>query len=1101
MKRKWLSMLLALCLVVGMIPVAASAADDNVAQVGNNTYATVAEAVQAVIDSDTQTGTVTLLQSTSGGGIGLFNSKGAEGVDLTIDLGGFTYTCTDPAVGSIGTESQGFHFEKGNTVTLKNGTINVSSDSKKTQMLIQNYCDLTLEDLTLNGSAVTQYIISSNYGDMKMRNVNIAGTHSNLVGIDLMHWLGTGYADQPPTITIENTSDNVIDGSIDVYCYGTGSDTCESKPTLSISGGAFSADVSKYTAEGYTVVEDGEGHYVVQTLDATNAVAQVGESYYKTLAEAVNTANDGETVTLLKTTTGNGQILISDGRKLTLNMNGFDIGFAKNGHINIKHGALDIIGSGKLYEEQPYFAPIMLYGSETDQADYTTVTVGKDVTLQGWSGLFIDYNNAKKAYGVKATVYGTLNSVKDIEGAGGHALYLQGMITDTTGNVPEIVLDGATLNTEDGNGMYLAGYAKTTITDSTIISNSEGSTGIEIRAGELEITNSTIIGGSGAYTGAPNGNGSTSFNVALAVAQHTTKLPIKVTVHSGTFSANAAFIQANPEKNEQDAIDKVSVNIEEGNFNGLVYSENKTGFITSGYFTSDPSEYLAGNKIAVESDKAEYNYMVSEITETPAEVVNAAPEANVSETITSDADKTAAQEIQSALTAEMVTGDGLTAAANSIANENTVTADEEVLKNLNGAIGDGAGDEASADNTKIVIQPYMDIAIEKVDTVAKTVTLDITPMYRTVATTANLEENGQIVLVKDGDSENVNAVQIGQSKPLTITKPVDITLTLPSGFTTEGSTVYIQHKGYEYTATVNSSSEITFTNPHGFSEFTFSTQSQAVAKINGTSYTTLQAAVDAVKNGETITLLKNDLSATVSKAVTFKVASEGGEYTATFTAGNGYVLTDDGNGNYVVTYAGGGGSATEEPTFPFEDVSENAWYYDAVKYVYENSIMAGTGDVTFDPEVKLTRAMAVQILYNLEGKPEVTTTSTFTDLDAGAWYIDAVNWASANGVVAGMGDNTFAPDINVSREQFAQMMYNYATYKKYDVSKSGDLTQFPDNGSVSSWATTAMSWANGNGLINGTELSNGSVVLDPQGTAIRAQAASILMNFDKNLVK
>lgn len=154
---------------------------------------------------------------------------------------------------------------------------------------------------------------------------------------------------------------------------------------------------------------------------------------------------------------------------------------------------------------------------------------------KGGLALFVDYNEAQKAYGVKATVYGTLNSVPDYTGAGGHAFYINGTIKDTDGNVPEFILDGATLNTEDGNGMYLAGYAKTTITDSTIISNSEDMHRYEIRAGELEITNSTIIGGNGEYTGAPNGNGSTSFNVALAVTQHTTSCPLKllsIAVHS-----------------------------------------------------------------------------------------------------------------------------------------------------------------------------------------------------------------------------------------------------------------------------------------------------------------------------------------------------------------------------------------------------------------------------------------------------------------------------------------------------------------------------------------------------------------------------------------
>ena len=97
-----------------------------------------------------------------------------------------------------------------------------------------------------------------------------------------------------------------------------------------------------------------------------------------------------------------------------------------------------------------------------------------------------------------------------------------------------------------------------------------------------------------------------------------------------------------------------------------------------------------------------------------------------------------------------------------------------------------------------------------------------------------------------------------------------------------------------------------------------------------------------------------------------------------------------------------------------------------------------------------------------------------------------------------MGENQFAPNAKVTREQFAQMMYNYAKYKKYDLTKTGDLSKFPDDGSVSDWAETAMSWANGNGLINGHEDSG---LIDPAGNTIRGQAASIIMNFDKNVVK
>ncbi len=234
--------------------------------------------------------------------------------------------------------------------------------------------------------------------------------------------------------------------------------------------------------------------------------------------------------------------------------------------------------------------------------------------------------------------------------------------------------------------------------------------------------------------------------------------------------------------------------------------------------------------------------------------------------------------------------------------------------------------------------------------------------------------------------------------------------------------------------------------------------------------------------------------------LTFDVA---GTYTATFqlvdTKNENAVL---GSGSFTITVntPGGGGTPTEpeEPTWPFTDVTEgDDWFYDAVAYVYENGIMAGTDETTFEPTMELNRAMAAQLFYNLEGKPAVTGDSTFTDVTSGHWAVDAITWAAENEVVAGIGEGLYDPDSNVTREQFAQMLYNYAKYKGYDLTATGDLTQFPDAGSISSWAETALSWANGNDLINGHE--NGTI--DPKGSTIRAQAASIMANFDQNVAK
>ena len=178
---------------------------------------------------------------------------------------------------------------------------------------------------------------------------------------------------------------------------------------------------------------------------------------------------------------------------------------------------------------------------------------------------------------------------------------------------------------------------------------------------------------------------------------------------------------------------------------------------------------------------------------------------------------------------------------------------------------------------------------------------------------------------------------------------------------------------------------------------------------------------------------------------------------------------------------------------PFTDVAQGAWYESAVGYAYTHDIMEGTSDTTFVPDKSLTRAEAVQVLYNLEGQPTVSNRSTFPDL-VHDWYKPAIAWAEQTGVVDGYEDGTFRPDQPVTRQEFAQMLYNYAKYKDYDLPAEGDLSTFPDGNKVQEWAVPAMSWANGNQLINGHD----DGTLEPGGTATRAQAASILTRFDQN---
>lgn len=178
---------------------------------------------------------------------------------------------------------------------------------------------------------------------------------------------------------------------------------------------------------------------------------------------------------------------------------------------------------------------------------------------------------------------------------------------------------------------------------------------------------------------------------------------------------------------------------------------------------------------------------------------------------------------------------------------------------------------------------------------------------------------------------------------------------------------------------------------------------------------------------------------------------------------------------------------------PFTDVNEGDWFYDKVAYVYHHKLMTGTSETTFEPNATLTRAMMVQILYNKEGRPAATTNGNpYTDVPKDQWYYNAVQWAYENKITSGTSETTFEPNSEVTREQFARFMYNYAG----NPAVSGKL-DFVDADQVSDWAYDAMVWANQNNIILGKKQSDGSVVLDPRGNATRAEAATILMGYCK----
>jgi hypothetical protein len=184
-------------------------------------------------------------------------------------------------------------------------------------------------------------------------------------------------------------------------------------------------------------------------------------------------------------------------------------------------------------------------------------------------------------------------------------------------------------------------------------------------------------------------------------------------------------------------------------------------------------------------------------------------------------------------------------------------------------------------------------------------------------------------------------------------------------------------------------------------------------------------------------------------------------------------------------------------TNPYTDVKTKDWFFEAVKYVNKNSLMSGTTETSFAPNTAMTRAMLVTVLYRLDGKPAVKGVNTFTDVLSGEWYTDAVIWASSKGIVSGYSSGSFGTNDSVTRQQIAVILYRYAKYKGYSVTKTAKLNPYTDSASISDWAAEGMSWANAEGLITGVT----GPTLAPTSGATRAQVATILMRFIENTVK
>lgn len=564
------------------------------------------------------------------------------------------------------------------------------------------------------------------------------------------------------------------------------------------------------------------------------AVAQVGDEVYASLNDAVNAAQSGDTVTLLKDT--NSGFTVPAGKTIIFDLHGNKIERARQAIQN--NGTLTICDSAKT-------GAIISTGSQA-------IGVGYDSTTT------IDYASVSSVEGAVITGYatGATITIKDgVFSASDNAVIAgNGNATNASGtsrvNANTITILGGTFNggtTSEGYvacGIYAPWKDNVTVEGGTF--NITGGAGIVARAGNV-----TIKGGEFNTTGNAIGKVGDSRVVvpcSALVFDSEAEYPAltadsKITVEGGKFKSQVDAIAV--VKKDTDNSDRI--------------------VISNGYFSSDPSDYCVAKKTGIPSTEPGYAFTVGEYT--APDVKPATGEPAITDNLPDTVDQTVKTAVTDAAKTVKDEKGVLSAAAKQeatkIGDDQKTQAIEEIKKDTNVSTPDGTA-------IHVYAQTYLAIEPTKVDVgtdgaTVTSITLDIQPMSRVVAATVDLSQPNT-ELKTEGQGQNA-VILPGSEKPINI-QTMTISITLPSGFAGDATKVYVQHKGYEYEASVTTDAQgnkvATFTNPHGFSEFTISKTSIAEAKIGDTSYMKFQDAVDAAQDGDVITVTKGGLSATMS---------------------------------------------------------------------------------------------------------------------------------------------------------------------------------------------------------------------------------------------
>lgn len=568
-----------------------------VATIGNtNGYLTLKDAVAAAQDGDT----VKLVKSGNGNGVivetNSFTDKG-----LTVDFSGYTYTVGGQLVGSSGTGTNAFQLKAGNKITFKNGNIVGATEGSKPAddtpdwhgapaIVIQNYCDLTLDHMVVTGGDETVYTMSNNCGNVVIKDstINIGGAKGYSYGPFAFDVYGGFQSYSDVTVTVEGSS--VINGKIEV-ARGSGvqnvnsliitggnfndtlSITDNAKTKVSISGGTFNQDVTQYCADGYEAKNNDNGTWTVREKADASFVAQIGGVKYTTLAAAITAAQNGDTVKLVGNETVSATVAVD--KNLTLDLGGNTLTGTNCRALHITSGKLELTGSGTVKSTNiAVNSSVVRVGDNNGETRSVELVIGKDVVI-----------DSPNSYGVGAfgtvttetlTIYGTVKSTTATnESYDGCAVTTLGTDTETPATI--IIKEDAKISAVNTNAVYLP--AGTLTVEGGEIT---GTTGIYFKSTNMTISGGTITGNGTKQDYKYYGNGGISTGEAVTIDSCNYPGGIgSVSIRGGEFSSTHA-----------NAIGSYNSN------NGLL----QTNFVTGGTFSSDPSEYVAEGYIARENN-------------------------------------------------------------------------------------------------------------------------------------------------------------------------------------------------------------------------------------------------------------------------------------------------------------------------------------------------------------------------------------------------------------------------------------------------------------------------------------------------------------------